>query len=501
MQTYKAIKGRHIINMVRQNGIILGVMVVLVLVAVEGRRGGSRQQSWVGYCDVPHCDECKTHTRCGQCEHGYFEDDWECFSCTEIHSQCDECSDGNTCTECAKGYHLSGGSCQKCPEGCASCSSQDVCDSCEAGYGEEDEDEGNGEEGEEGVACVECENQIENCKHCSAPEGSSGTNVVLNHSFELPQIAFGTNILPQDWTLTNIGGFISAPFIDIYPNAPDGSQALNVVRFTDGTTYEMSQSVAGLTPGQECTFSFFYKAYDSFFPNVANLLFKIGGTEVASVFTTDDTNWQQETGTFTPSSDTMTIAFTVQIEDFGDYDIDDVEVVCPPPPSGCTDCIPGFFVSESACASCPETYGSQCNECDESECTGCTDSFYLNTDNDCVTCEEKFEHCKKCSSDGDECEECEKGYKFIDGACVYNDKYYGQQTCAVFLDDFHCEWVFLDELPLLSDAQLVQSLLLERYVRCVQRRASSKKEQVLSKFSLTLSSELHKYLSKGNIFF
>ena len=230
-----------------------------------------------------------------------------------------------------------------------------------------------------------------------------------------------------------------APIIHHYDNAPDNPQVVTMVRYTPTATYEVWQNVSGLIPDQECTFSFYYR-FNSLSTNDANLLFKIGGIEEASVNTADGVNWTQESGTFTPTAGTMIISFSISNDGYTFYAVDDVEVRCPVPPGPCTECIPGFFVSEGSCVSCSQTYGPECNKCDESECTGCADSFYLNSDNECVTCEEKFEYCKKCSSDGDECKECAKGYKFIDGACVYNDRYSGQYTCDIFMDDFHCEW-------------------------------------------------------------
>ena len=282
------------------------LVLILVLVTVQGRRAGSRSQSWVGYCKVPHCDDCETHTRCGQCEHGYFKDNWECSPCSEIHSECVECSDGNTCTECKEGYHPSNGSCQKCPEGCASCSSQSVCDSCEAGYGKE------------GDACVVCEYQVENCKHCSTP-GGAGDNRIQNHDFQEPDLNLtngnGDYALPTSWEYTDMGFNVG---ILHYDDAPDGPQVLYMPRFSTGDSYEVWQSVSGLTPGQECTFSFYYRR-NLVGTNSSNLTFKIGDTEEASVLTSDHVNWVQESGTFTPTAETMTITFSVTDNNLGFY--------------------------------------------------------------------------------------------------------------------------------------------------------------------------------------
>ena len=143
--------------------------LAFVLVIVQGGNGGLRNKSWVGYCVVPHCDHCKTHTRCEDCEEGYYKENWKCFPCTDFHSECVECSDDGTCTKCAEGFHPSTEGCQKCPEGCASCTSQSVCDICEEEYGKV------------GDTCVKCEYHAENCSLCLAPP-TPGDNVIQNLS-------------------------------------------------------------------------------------------------------------------------------------------------------------------------------------------------------------------------------------------------------------------------------------------------------------------------------
>ena len=76
----------------------------------------------------------------------------------------------------------------------------------------------------------------------------------------------------------------SSVIIFHYDDAPDGPQVLYMPRTDSGNSYEMWQSVSGLTPGQECTFSFYYRRNFAG-TNISNLTFKIGDTEEASVLT------------------------------------------------------------------------------------------------------------------------------------------------------------------------------------------------------------------------
>ena len=397
--------------------------LAMIIVLEANNRSGSAHKSWAGYCVIPHCDDCKTHTRCDHCEKGYFIENWKCSPCTGIHAGCAECSKNGTCTKCAEGFHLSGGACQKCPDGCASCTSQSVCESCKEGYGKE------------GTTCVKCNHQADNCIRCSTAPNSA-MNLVKNHNFEaqnfgLTQGNSSMNTLTS-WDHVDLSGvYPDGPSVYHFTDAPDGPQALVVSE--SNINYKETQDISGLSPGQECTFSFYYRDNPETNNSGKNLVFYIGTNEVANVQTGGDV-WLQKSGTFTPSVDTIKIYFDAL--NGGLYLVDDIEILCP---GLCTQCKPGFIVSDGACVPCSERYDTECNECDESECKRCKDSFYLDNAGQCVTCTEKFENCTKCSVKGEKCVKCNKGYNAIDGACVYFNKSYGQTTCKEFMDDFHCK--------------------------------------------------------------
>ena len=364
-------------------------IIAFTAAVVQGARNRSTSRQWVGYCKVPHCDKGRSHTQCEECEEGYFQKNWECYPCTQIDTDCVKCSNKDTCTGCREGFYLSSGGCQKCPEGCSSCTNENSCDSCEPGYGKV------------GSMCVLCDNQVDNCAVC--PTAGTGPNVVDNPSFEDPVLTSSGYFFLTSWNHTNPFTTLYGPAVHV-GDTPDGQQALVVI--TSSLYYE-TQTISGLTPGQECSFSFYYRA-SSFNNTGINLVLNIGGSEVASV-NTQNTEWILATGTFTPTAETEDLSFLLPDGTMytGYYVVDLIVVTCPSGSASCTQCNSGFFESEGSCVSCPEYHNdSECNNCDVSECKGCIDTFYLDGAGQCVACEEKFKNCKVCSVDGEECEEC-----------------------------------------------------------------------------------------------
>ena len=66
-----------------------------------------------------------------------------------------------------------------------------------------------------------------------------------------------------------------------------------------------------------------------------------------------------------------------------------------------------------SCKKCADTYGSDCEVCDDKQCLTCPLGQYLDSDKSCKNCADKFEHCLNCNST--ECMNCEDGYSLADG--------------------------------------------------------------------------------------
>ena len=61
-----------------------------------------------------------------------------------------------------------------------------------------------------------------------------------------------------------------------------------------------------------------------------------------------------------------------------------------------------------SCKDCKETYGEDCEKCNEKKCLTCPDGQYLDSDNNCQLCSDKFNHCATCTES--ECSACADGY-------------------------------------------------------------------------------------------
>ncbi len=73
-------------------------------------------------------------------------------------------------------------------------------------------------------------------------------------------------------------------------------------------------------------------------------------------------------------------------------------------------CIDGEYrdVKKCKCIPCTETYGDDCTECNEKKCLTCASDEYLDSDDNCKSCSDKFNHCATCTES--ECTSCSDGY-------------------------------------------------------------------------------------------
>jgi len=122
---------------------------------------------------------------------------------------------------------------------------------------------------------------------------------------------------------------------------------------------------------------------------------------------------------------------------------------------GCYKCSPGYTLfskvcipecprgsimnEEGKCISCSHLYGSNCVDCNRTQCTECSSDFFLNSKSVCSSCSEEYGvTCAKCYASN--CLECRAGSwmtKFDDGtyACVqeycktYSQKEKGCLAC------------------------------------------------------------------------
>ena len=65
-----------------------------------------------------------------------------------------------------------------------------------------------------------------------------------------------------------------------------------------------------------------------------------------------------------------------------------------------------------SCKDCKETYGEDCEKCNEKKCLTCPDGEYLDSDENCKSCSDKFSHCATCTES--ECTSCADGYVLTD---------------------------------------------------------------------------------------
>ena len=83
--------------------------------------------------------------------------------------------------------------------------------------------------------------------------------------------------------------------------------------------------------------------------------------------------------------------------------------------STCTD---GQYKDTASCSckDCKETYGEDCAKCNEKKCLTCPDGQYLDSDNNCQSCSDKFTNCAICTID--KCAVCENNYILNGNDCI-----------------------------------------------------------------------------------
>ncbi len=82
--------------------------------------------------------------------------------------------------------------------------------------------------------------------------------------------------------------------------------------------------------------------------------------------------------------------------------------------AGCIDCgiscPDGEYMDTKncICLPCKDKYGEDCTKCTEKKCLTCPDGEYLDSDDNCQSCSDKFNHCASCTES--ECTSCADGY-------------------------------------------------------------------------------------------
>ena len=64
------------------------------------------------------------------------------------------------------------------------------------------------------------------------------------------------------------------------------------------------------------------------------------------------------------------------------------------------------------CKDCKDKYGEDCEKCNEKKCLTCPDGEYLDSDENCKSCSDKFTNCATCTES--ECTSCADGYVLTD---------------------------------------------------------------------------------------
>ena len=64
------------------------------------------------------------------------------------------------------------------------------------------------------------------------------------------------------------------------------------------------------------------------------------------------------------------------------------------------------------CKDCKDKYGEDCAKCNEKKCLTCPSGQYLDSDENCKSCSDKFNHCATCTES--ECTSCADGYVLTD---------------------------------------------------------------------------------------
>ena len=81
---------------------------------------------------------------------------------------------------------------------------------------------------------------------------------------------------------------------------------------------------------------------------------------------------------------------------------------------GCIDCgiscPDGQYKDTKSCTckDCKDKYGEDCEKCNEKKCLTCPDGEYLDSDENCKSCSDKFSNCATCTES--ECTSCADGY-------------------------------------------------------------------------------------------
>ena len=79
------------------------------------------------------------------------------------------------------------------------------------------------------------------------------------------------------------------------------------------------------------------------------------------------------------------------------------------------------------CLPCKDKYGEDCEKCNEMKCLTCPVGQYIDSDDNCQLCSDKFSNCATCTES--ECTSCADGYVLTDKKCEINCSKFGS-NCA-----------------------------------------------------------------------
>ncbi|KAL7717745.1 Serine/threonine kinase [Entamoeba marina] len=443
-------------------------------------------QSACGECSVEHCSTCyiNNFNKCYECETGYLinSDEDECQQCTVSNCglcvkdkpiECSSCNSGyypsidntecnvcvancytcgseTTCTVCNEGYFpsIDGTECIDCPDNCVECHKDgsdniicDVCNYTSGGsaysyyYGDYTRNEGS-------TACV---SNIANCASYNAAEENICVECDSKYVLEenicniciVNHCASCTDSVDQVCTTCEYGYHVFTTTESVTLCVADITNCI-IYDATDGTTCAMCSTyyylnedgtacLTCITSDNHCT-----ACTDSKTCSSCDFNYYLNSDNTACETCITDSNHCA----ICSSADT------------------------------CTNCKSGYVLDNSECKSCPSNC-VQCNKADTSKCEVCADGYFITEGYTCSACSSKCQedilsttstidnyicndaeytcyvnqdnHCKRLSSDGRECIQCESPYTLDEGECYpYNDDYiFGYDGKTLIIDELY----------------------------------------------------------------
>ncbi|KAL7717072.1 hypothetical protein QTN25_005663 [Entamoeba marina] len=411
-----------------------------------------------GECSVEHCTRCASNfDLCDSCETGYIlnSDNTECQQCSV--SNCRICVDYNTteCQYCDSGYYRSSDKtqCDACIENCNTCESITTCLVCNNGYYPSPNK----------TECIYCP---DNCARCHKDDSD-------NLFCDMCSYKVVNKYYKGDYTLNDD----STACVSNIPNcAVYNAGAINTCLSCD-SKYTIENNVCNpckVNGCTECTNSTDYvcdTCEDGYrvmtVKGVSSCVAKIGNCTTHTLdydnCTTCKTNYYPiEDGTACRTCITSDNHCTACSDAYTCTDCDAYyylnsdNTTCETcindsnhcssceDTNTCTYCEYGYVIDNGECKACP-SHCSVCNKDDLTKCVKCDDGYFMTEGYKCSACSSECQedvltyastdddyicndaeytcfvhqenHCKRLSSDGSECIECESPYTLDEGKC------------------------------------------------------------------------------------